>query len=67
MKPPVRLQIKPKHRIGCDTSHRSYMKKMNDRKLTSSIFIDLSKVFDTLSYAQIQENLPSTGVKGVEY
>ena len=43
------------------------MRKMNDRKLTSSIFIDLSKVFDTLSYAQIQENLSSTGVKGVEY
>ena len=39
------------------------MRKMNDRKLTSSIFIDLSKVFDTLSYAQIQENLSSTGVR----
>ena len=42
-------------------------KSMNDEKLTGSIFIDLSKAFDTLSHAQILENLPSTGVKGVEY
>ena len=42
-------------------------KSMNDGKLTGSIFIDLSKAFDTLSHAQILENLPSTGLKGVEY
>ena len=42
-------------------------KSMNDGKLTGSIFIDLSKAFDTLSHAQILENLSSTGVKGVEY
>ena len=36
---------------------------MNDGKLTGSIFIDLSKAFDTLSYAQILENLSSTRVK----
>ena len=42
-------------------------KSMNDGKLTSSIFIDLSKAFDTMSYAQILENLLSTGIKGVEY
>ena len=42
-------------------------KNMNDGKLTSSIFIDLSKVFDTLSHAQILENLSSTGVNRVEY
>ena len=40
---------------------------MNDGKLTGSIFIDLSKAFDTLSYAQILENLSSTRVKVVEY
>ena len=40
---------------------------MNDGKLTGSIFIDLSKAFDTLSHAQILENLSSTGLKGVEY
>ena len=40
---------------------------MNDGKLTDYIFIDLSKVFDTLSHGQILENLSSTGVKGVEY
>ena len=40
---------------------------MNDGKLTGSIFIDLSKAFDTLSHAQILENLSSTEVKGVEY
>ena len=42
-------------------------KSMNDGKLTGSIFIDLSKAFDTLSHVQILENLSSTGVKGVEY
>ena len=42
-------------------------KSMNDGKLTGSIFIDLSKAFDTLSHAQILENLSSTGLKGVEY
>ena len=42
-------------------------KSMNDGKLTGSIFIDLSKTFDTLSHAQILENLSSTGVRGVEY
>ena len=42
-------------------------KNMNDGKLTRSIFIDLSKVFDTLSHAQILENLSSTGVNRVEY
>ena len=41
-------------------------KNMNDGKFTGCIFIDLSKAFDTLSYAQILENLSSTGVKGVE-
>ena len=41
-------------------------KSMNGGKLTGSIFIDLSKVFDTLSHAQILKNLSSTGVKGVE-
>ena len=40
---------------------------MNDRKLNGSMFIDLSKAFDTLSHAQILENLSSTGLKGVEY
>ena len=40
---------------------------MTDGKLTGSIFIDLSKAFDTLSHAQILENLSSTGLKGVEY
>ena len=42
-------------------------KSTNDEKLTGSIFIDLSKAFDTLNHAQILENLTSTGVKGVEY
>ena len=42
-------------------------KSMNDGKLTGSVFIDLSKAFDTLSHAQILENLPLTVVKGVEY
>ena len=42
-------------------------KSMNDGKLTGSIFIDLSKAFDTLSHVQILENLSSTEVKGVEY
>ena len=42
-------------------------KSMNDGKLTGSIFIDLSKAFDTMSHAQILENLSSTGVKRVEY
>ena len=42
-------------------------KSMNDKKLTGSIFIDLSKAFDTLSHAQILENLSSTGVEGIEY
>ena len=42
-------------------------KSMNDGKLTGSIFIDLSKALDTLSHAQILENLSSAGVKGVEY
>ena len=42
-------------------------KSMNDGKLTGSIFIDQSKAFDTLSHAQILENLSSTGVKGAEY
>ena len=41
-------------------------KNMNDGKLTGCIFIDLSKAFDTLSYAQILESLSSTGVKGEE-
>ena len=40
---------------------------MNDGKLTGSVFIDLSKAFDTLSHAQILENLSLTVVKGVEY
>ena len=40
---------------------------MNDGKLTSSIFIDVSKASDTLNHAQIPENQTSTGVKGVEY
>ena len=42
-------------------------KSMNDGKLNGSIFIDLSTAFDTLSHAQILENLSSTGIKGVEY
>ena len=42
-------------------------KSMTDGKLTGSIFIDLSKAFDTLSHAQILENLSLTGVKGVDY
>ena len=42
-------------------------KSMNDGKLTGSVFIDLSKAFDTLSRAQILENLSLTVVKGVEY
>ena len=42
-------------------------KSMNDGKLTGLIFINLNKVFDTVSHAQILENLSSTGVKGVEY
>ena len=41
-------------------------KNMNDGKFTGCIFIDLSKAFDTLSYAQILESLSSTGVKGAE-
>jgi len=40
---------------------------MNNSKLTGSIFIDLSKAFDTLSHAQILKNLSSSGVQGVEY
>ena len=40
---------------------------MNDGKLTDSIFIDLSEAVNTLSHAQILENLSSTGVKGIEY
>ena len=31
------------------------------------IFINLSKSFDTMSHAEILENLSLTGVKGVEY
>ena len=34
---------------------------MNDRKLTGSIFIDLSEAFGTLSHAQILENLSTKG------
>ena len=41
-------------------------KSMNDEKLTSSIFIGVSKAFDTLRYAHNLRNLSSIGVKGVE-
>lgn len=35
-------------------------------KMTGAIFVDLSKAFDTLSHAQIIENLPSYGIHGKE-
>ena len=41
-------------------------KSMNEGKVTGSIFIDPSKTFNTLSHAQILENLSSAGATGVE-
>ena len=39
---------------------------MNDGQMTGAIFIDLTKAFDTLSHAQIIENLSSYGIHGKE-
>ena len=39
---------------------------MNRGEITGSIFIDLSKAFDTLGHAQIINNLSSCGVEGIE-
>ena len=41
-------------------------RNMDNGEMTGSIFIDLSKAFDTLGHAQIIECLQSCGVRGIE-
>ena len=42
-------------------------KAMGNSKLTGAIFIDLSKVFDTISHNSILEKLPNYGITGREW
>ena len=44
----------------------SIRKNMDLAKLIGAIFIDLSKVFDTLSHSQIINNLSNYGIRNVE-
>ena len=44
----------------------SIKKNMDLAKLIGAIFIDLSKVFDTLSHSQIINNLSNYGIRNVE-
>ena len=44
----------------------SIRKNMEKDQKTGSIFIDLSKAFDTLGHAQVIECLPSYGIYGIE-
>ena len=67
IKPPVQLLINWNTESAVTLFIDHIPKSMNDGKCASPIFIDLSKAFDTMSHAQILENLSSTWVKGVEY
>ena len=45
-----------------------YIRKEADKgSLTGAIFIDLSKAFDTVSYASVLNKLPSFGISGNEF
>ena len=41
--------------------------KMDKGQLTGAVFIDMSKVFDTISHASIINKLPSYGISGTEH
>ena len=44
----------------------SICKQMNNGKLTSAVYVDLSKAFDTIGHSALSQKLPTHGVKDKE-